>query len=55
MKTISREEIQQPVEAELRQFDDHVRGAMKTRVMLLDTIMRYILKRKGKQIRSPRQ
>jgi octaprenyl-diphosphate synthase len=51
MKTVSLEEIQQPVEAELRQFDDHFRGAMKTRVMLLDTIMRYILKRKGKQIR----
>jgi len=51
MKTVSLEEIQKPVEAELRQFDDHFRGAMKTRVMLLDTIMRYILKRKGKQIR----
>lgn len=51
MKSVSLDEIQKPVEAELRQFDAHFKGAMKTRVMLLDTIMQYILRRKGKQVR----
>lgn len=49
--TISLDEIQKPVEAELEHFESHFRGAMKTRVVLLDTIMRYILRRKGKQVR----
>lgn len=49
--TISLDDIQRPVEAELQLFESHFRGAMKTRVMLLDTIMQYILRRKGKQVR----
>jgi len=36
---------------ELSLFEDHFRDAMKSRVALLDRIMQYIVKRKGKQIR----
>jgi octaprenyl-diphosphate synthase len=36
---------------ELTLFEDHFRQAMKSRVALLDRIMQYIVKRKGKQIR----
>ena len=36
---------------ELSLFEDHFREAMKSRVALLDRIMQYIVKRKGKQIR----
>jgi len=51
MKKISLDDIQKPVAAELKHFDAHFRGAMKTRVVLLDTIMQYIIRRKGKRIR----
>ena len=44
-------EIQAPVAEELIQFETHFRGAMYTRVVLLDTIMRYIVRTKGKQVR----
>jgi octaprenyl-diphosphate synthase len=36
---------------ELSLFEDYFRQAMKSRVALLDRIMQYIVKRKGKQIR----
>jgi len=51
MSLVTLDQIQAPVVAELKQFDAHFKGAMKTRVLLLDTIMQYIVKRKGKQIR----
>lgn len=44
-------EIQAPIEKELQHFEVHFRNALKTKVMLLDKIMHYIIKRKGKQIR----
>lgn len=44
-------EIQKPVDGQLKEFDHRFRASMKTRVPLLDTIMRYIVKRKGKRIR----
>jgi octaprenyl-diphosphate synthase len=44
-------EIQAPIEKELNQFEIHFRNALKTKVMLLDKIMHYIIKRKGKQMR----
>lgn len=45
------QEIQEPIADELVQFNKYFRSAMKTRVMLLDRIMGYIVKRKGKQMR----
>jgi octaprenyl-diphosphate synthase len=43
--------IKQPIAAELDLFETKFREAMKSNVALLDTIMTYIVKRKGKQIR----
>jgi octaprenyl-diphosphate synthase len=45
------DEIKKPVKSELEEFDRKFRHAMKTSVPLLDTIMRYIYRRKGKQMR----
>ena len=39
------------ISAELSQFETHFREAVKSRVALLDRIMQYIVKRKGKQLR----
>ena len=44
-------EIQAPVSKEMEAFAGHFREVLKSDVALLDTIMRYIVKRKGKQIR----
>ncbi len=43
--------IKAPIDAELIAFEQHFRHAMKSKVALLDTIMYYIVQRKGKQIR----
>ncbi len=43
--------IKKPVEHELELFEKHFRESMKSSVPLLDTIMTYIVKRKGKQMR----
>jgi len=43
--------IKIPIEQELNLFETKFREAMKSSVPLLDTIMNYIIKRKGKQIR----
>ena len=43
--------IQAPVAEELKSFQGHFKAAMRTDVMLLDRITRYIIKRKGKQMR----
>ena len=45
------DEIKAPIETELVVFEQRFREAMKSRVALLDTIMTYIVKRKGKQLR----
>ena len=39
------------IEKELKLFEKHFREAVKSRVALLDRIMQYIVKRKGKQLR----
>ena len=44
-------EIQAPVYAEMEAFSGHFREVLKSDVALLDTIMRFIVKRKGKQMR----
>lgn len=43
--------IKAPIEKELREFDSYFRDAMRTKVRLLDVINRYIIKRKGKEMR----
>jgi len=45
------DEIRRPIDAELDQFEKLFRASLKTRVMLLDQIMRFIVRRKGKQMR----
>ncbi|MEP1095137.1 MAG: polyprenyl synthetase family protein [Cyclobacteriaceae bacterium] len=44
-------DIQSPVASEMAEFEKKFRGSMKSKVMLLDKIMGYIVKRKGKQMR----
>lgn len=43
--------IQGPIEDEMKTFELKFRSSMKTNVLLLDKIMNYIVKRKGKQMR----
>jgi octaprenyl-diphosphate synthase len=45
------DEIQRPIAAEMKAFEPHFREAMRSRAALLDRIMHYIVKRKGKQMR----
>ncbi|HEX4958719.1 MAG TPA: polyprenyl synthetase family protein [Lacibacter sp.] len=45
------EPIQLLIKDELQAFEDKFRDAVKSRVSLLDRIMQYIIRRKGKQIR----
>ncbi|AQG78257.1 polyprenyl synthetase family protein [Spirosoma montaniterrae] len=44
-------DIQAPIAAEMELFERKFRDLMKSDVMLLDQIMNYIVKRKGKQLR----
>jgi octaprenyl-diphosphate synthase len=43
--------IKSPIEQELKIFEEKFKDSVKSRVSLLDTIMNYIVKRKGKQMR----
>ncbi|MGV3597608.1 MAG: polyprenyl synthetase family protein [Bacteroidota bacterium] len=45
------DQIKAPIEQELAVFETKFRQSMKSKVSLLDTIMTYIVKRKGKQMR----
>lgn len=49
--SISLKEIQAPIALEMEDFEKKFRLAMKSKVVLLDKIMNYIVKRKGKQMR----
>ncbi|MFW5725998.1 MAG: polyprenyl synthetase family protein, partial [Bacteroidota bacterium] len=44
-------EIKAPVEHHIQEFEKQFRNSMKSKVPLLDKITRYIVKRKGKQMR----
>lgn len=44
-------EISKPVEAHLSEFNNVYRNQLKSNVMLLDTIVRYMTKRRGKGVR----
>ena len=48
---INLEQIKSPINREMREFESKFRDSMRTKVGLLDRIMTYIVKRKGKQIR----
>jgi len=48
---VNMEQIQRPIAAEMQAFEPHFREAMRSRAALLDRIMHYIVKRKGKQMR----
>ena len=48
---LSLKEIQAPVAEHLGNFEDKFRASLKSSVPLLDKIMHYIIKRKGKQMR----
>ncbi|MFY0645067.1 MAG: polyprenyl synthetase family protein [Bacteroidia bacterium] len=43
--------IKSPIEEELKIFENKFRDSMRSKVPLLDTVMNYIVKRKGKQMR----
>ncbi|HZY78658.1 MAG TPA: polyprenyl synthetase family protein [Cyclobacteriaceae bacterium] len=45
------DDIKAPVAREMEEFEEKFRASMKTKVLLLDKIMSYIVKRKGKQMR----
>jgi octaprenyl-diphosphate synthase len=45
------EDIKAPIAQEMEEFEHKFRDSMKTSIMLLDKIMSYIVKRKGKQMR----
>ena len=49
--SITLDQIQAPIAAEMNEFEHKFRQSMRTKVLLLDKIMGYIVKRKGKQIR----
>jgi octaprenyl-diphosphate synthase len=43
--------IKRPVAQELDTFEDHFRAALKSHIPLLDKIMYYVIRRKGKRVR----
>jgi octaprenyl-diphosphate synthase len=49
MNTLDR--IRQPISEELIQFEQYFKENMKTQVPLLDVVIKYVMKRKGKQMR----
>jgi octaprenyl-diphosphate synthase len=48
---LSLSDIKAPIATEMDAFERKFRSSMKTKVLLLDKIMNYIVKRKGKQMR----
>lgn len=47
----SLEEIRKPIATELKLFEEKFRASMKTKTALLDAVMQYIVKQKGKRVR----
>mgnify|MGYP001052237000 CR=1 FL=1 len=48
---LSLKDIKAPIANEMTEFEKKFRVSMKSNVLLLDKIMSYIVKRKGKQMR----
>ena len=51
MSSLTIDQIQAPIANDIKDFEKKFRSSMKSNVMLLDRIMSYIVKRKGKQMR----
>ena len=49
--SLNLKEIQAPIAQQMTDFENKFRDSMKSKVLLLDKIMTYIVKRKGKQMR----
>ncbi len=49
--TITLDTIRKPVENELKQFDTILRNTMRSTIPLVDLIIRYIIRQKGKRVR----
>jgi octaprenyl-diphosphate synthase len=49
--TISLENIREPIDSELKNFDRFFKDAMRSNVGLIDIIARYIIRQKGKKVR----
>jgi octaprenyl-diphosphate synthase len=49
--SLNLDDIKKPIAKEMEDFELKFRASMKTKVLLLDKIMGYIVKRKGKQMR----
>ncbi|MDA0874092.1 MAG: polyprenyl synthetase family protein [Bacteroidetes bacterium] len=49
--SLSLQDIRRPIEGELESFRTYFRSAMKNRVFLLDQVVQYLLRQKGKQLR----
>ena len=47
----SLQKIKSPVQAEMKEFEGKFRSHISSKVSLVDQVMRYMVKRKGKQIR----
>ncbi|MBU82718.1 MAG: polyprenyl synthetase, partial [Flammeovirgaceae bacterium] len=44
-------EIKKPIDNEMGKFKDKLSGSIRSESKLIDTVISYVLKRKGKQIR----
>lgn len=51
LRKITIKDIKSPVKKEMEQFESFFKDSMKTKIHLLNIINRYIIKRKGKEIR----
>ncbi len=51
MSTVSLDSILAPVKSELKDFEGHFRKALRSNIGIVDTVVRYVIKRKGKQVR----
>ena len=51
VRSLSLDGIQKPISSELDHFRTYFRGAMASKVFLLDRVIQYLLKQKGKQLR----
>ena len=51
MKDLTLDKIKEPIAAEMKEFEIKFRESMRSNVSLLDKVMHYIVKRKGKQLR----
>jgi octaprenyl-diphosphate synthase len=51
MTTASLHDISAPIATHLQSFEDYMRDQMRTKAALLDTVIRYIVKQRGKRVR----